>query len=83
MDISIFLTISMKFNPEGLEFNFRHGTAHTSRLEKIEYEEISLGCYKIIATTQNSTYVYQYGEISERKPLSKEEKQAFALACIF
>ena len=83
MDIDIFLIISMRFDPEGLDFDFRHGTAHTSRLEKVEYEEISLGCYKITATTQNSTYVYQFGELTDKKPLTKEEKQAFALACMF
>jgi len=61
------------------DFNFRHGTCRTSQIKSIVYDEISMGCTNIIIKTRNSEYIFQHGEPSNEKPLTKEEILAFQM----
>lgn len=68
------------FDTSDVSFDFRHGEFSTSLIRNINIEEISLACYKITIDTRNSQYVFQKGELSDKKPLTKDE--IFALSQI-
>jgi hypothetical protein len=80
MELSIDMIASYTFNSDDCSFDFRHGRGRTSKIKSIIYDEISFGCTNIIIETNNSTYTFQHGEPSDKKPLSKEESLNLAIA---
>lgn len=79
------MTASFSFEAiEGTPFEFRHGYLSTSQIKEIKIEEVSYFCFDITITTNNSVYVFQHGEPSDKPPLSKEEKLDIMLGmCLF
>jgi len=61
-------------------FELRHGTMRTSSNQNIKFTEVSLFCYEIEIQTKNSVYVFEVGERSDKKPLTREEELGIALA---
>jgi len=74
VNLNIEMVAYMTFDTNLIDdFNFRHGNARTSTIEKIEYNEVSRGCTEIKITTRNSVYIFQHGQPSDEKPLTKKE----------
>jgi hypothetical protein len=81
VDLTYSMTASMTFDTSDVSFDFRHGYASTSRIKNINIEETSRFCYLITITTDNSVYVFQNGEESDKLPHTK--KEIFALQIAF
>ena len=62
-----------EYDPTGLGFDYRKGEWHTSLIENINIREETLNYYIITIDTRNSQYIFSKGEISEKRPLTKEE----------
>lgn len=67
------MTASFSFDAEDVSFDFRHGYITTSIISSITITEISFNCYEIKIQTRNSEYVFRKGELSDKKPLTKDE----------
>lgn len=76
------MTARFSFAADDVSFEFRHGYFTTSQIANIRIEEVSRFCFLITIETNNSTYIFQQGELSDTKPFTKEEKLGIALACM-
>jgi hypothetical protein len=84
LDKEVDLTYDIKayfsFDPIGCSFELRNGTWRTSEIKQILIDEISFRCFKISVITESSLYVFQKGELSDKKALTKDEKLGIAIA---
>jgi len=68
------------FDSDSMSFEFRHGNARTSLIKNINFKETSRFCYIITIDANNSTYIFQKGEESNKLPFTKEETLIATLA---
>lgn len=80
VSLSYGMQASFSFDTSDVSFDLRHGSWRTSLIKNISIEEISFLCYNITIETDNSKYVFQKGEFSDRPAFTKKEKLGIALA---
>ena len=86
MDIIIQMQVFMEFDPEDMkeyDFDFRKGSARTSTIKSIQYNEIARFYYEIVVETNNGTYIFRQGKENTDEPYTDEEKQAIQMAMMF
>jgi hypothetical protein len=74
VELSYGMTAKYTFDTSDVSFEFRKGYATTSQIKNININETSRFCYLITIDTANSTYVFQVGEESDKKPYTDKEK---------
>lgn len=79
-ELSYSMTARFTFDNSDVSFDLRHGYFSTSYIKNIKIEEISFNCFLITIDTNNSQYVFQNGEFSDRKPFTNKEKLDISLA---